>query len=76
MKMTSITKLFSFFHIYNYKNVMEQKVIELHEDTKLGLRNPSIIYTNLSGYVITLKKVKDILNNLAELQINKEKVKI
>jgi hypothetical protein len=57
---------------------MEEKVIDLYVDTKQGLRNPLLIYKTMKekGYVITLKKVKEILDNLAERQINKGRVKL
>jgi hypothetical protein len=57
---------------------MEQKVIDLYVDTKHGLRNPSLIHKAMKdkGYVISLRMVKEILNNLAERQINKGKVKL
>jgi IS30 family transposase len=57
---------------------MEHQVINLYVDTKRGLRNPTIIHKmmNDKGYVISLRKVKEILNNLAERQINKGRVKM
>ena len=57
---------------------MEQKVIDLYLDTRYGLRNPNVIYQKLraDGYQITQKKVKEILSNLAERQINHGKVRM